>query len=167
MSFHGLIISKQTIFERIVILSNYDEGAEAKYFLAYLSYLDSNYTESERLIFELANNYTSTFYISKSFILLSDIYCLQNKFFQAIAVLESVIDNSEEQIIVDQAKEKINLIKRDQSLLLSNQKKDESQKIAFLEIYEDEIDYVYEQDNLMIAPKLDSIKSNKIENEIY
>ena len=54
-----------------------------------------------------------------------------------------------------------------QSLLLSNQKKDESQKIAFLEIYEDEIDYVYEQDNLMIAPKLDSIKSNKIENEIY
>ena len=157
----------KTIFERIVILSNYDEGAEAKYFLAYLSYLDSNYTESERLIFELANNYTSTFYISKSFILLSDIYCLQNKFFQAIAVLESVIDNSEEQIIVDQAKEKINLIKRDQSLLLSNQKKDESQKIAFLEIYEDEIDYVYEQDSLMIAPKLDSIKSNKIENEIY
>ena len=92
---------------------------------------------------------------------------MQNKFFQAIAVLESVIDNSEEQIIVDQAKEKINLIKRDQSLLLSNQKKDESQKIAFLEIYEDEIDYVYEQDTLIIAPKLDPIKSNKIENEIY
>ena len=92
---------------------------------------------------------------------------MQNKFFQAIAVLESIIDNSEEQIIVDQAKEKINLIKRDQSLLLSNQKKDESQKVAFLEIYEDEIDYVYEQDTLMIAPKLDSIKSNNIENEIY
>ena len=97
-------------------MSNYDEGAEAKYFLAYLSYLDSNYTESE-LIFELANNYTSTFYISKSFILLSDIYCLQNKFFQAIAVLESVIDNSHEKIMVDLAKEKINLIKRTESLL--------------------------------------------------
>ena len=92
---------------------------------------------------------------------------MQNKFFQAIAVLESVIDNSNEKIMVDLAKEKINLIKRTESLLLSNQKKDESQKIAFLEIYEDEIDYVYEQDTLMIAPKLDSIKSNKIENEIY
>ena len=67
----------------------------------------------------------------------------------------------------DLAKEKINLIKRNESFLLSNQKKDESQKIAFLEIYEDEIDYVYEQDTLMIAPILDSIKSNKIENEIY
>ena len=40
-------------------------------------------------------------------------------------------------------------------------------KKSLFEIYEDEIDYVYEQDTLMIAPKLDSIKSNKIENEIY
>ena len=49
-------------------------GSEAKYQLAYLAYLESDFDKSEKTIFELTENYYSDFYIAKSFILLADIY---------------------------------------------------------------------------------------------
>ena len=63
---------------KIVDQNQSEIGSEAKYQLAYLSYLESDFDKSEKIIFELADNYYSDFYIAKSFILLADIYKEKN-----------------------------------------------------------------------------------------
>ena len=68
-------------------------GAEAKYQLAFLAFLESDYKKSEKIIFELVENYFSDFFIAKSFILLADIYKEKNNLFQSKATLQSIIDN--------------------------------------------------------------------------
>ena len=68
-------------------------GAEAMYQLAFLAFLESDYKKSEKIIFELVENYFSDFFIAKSFILLADIYKEKNNLFQSKATLQSIIDN--------------------------------------------------------------------------
>ena len=86
------------------------EAAEAKYMLSYLTFLDNDLELAEKMIFELAENYSNDYFIAKAFILLSDIYFEKNDLFQAKATLESVIDNyngSELRLLAQKKREKI------------------------------------------------------------
>jgi len=86
------------------------EAAEAKYMLSYLTFLDDDLELAEKMIFELAENYSNDYFIAKAFILLSDIYILKNDFFQAKATLESVIENHngiELKLLAQKKREKI------------------------------------------------------------
>jgi tetratricopeptide (TPR) repeat protein len=55
----GNYAKSRLIFQTVVELSFFDEGAEAKYYLAYLTYLDGDLVLAEKLIFALAEDYSN------------------------------------------------------------------------------------------------------------
>ena len=151
---------------------DYDEGAEANYYLAYLAFLDDNLDVSENLIFELAENFSNDFYIAKAFILLSDIYILKKNLFQAKATLESIIENHDNELIINIARKKW------ESIVESEQEKTVKPEViqSFIEISEEVFDYDVEEidDNYAVPDpdiaelKIDTakqIKTNFLENE--
>ena len=99
------------------------EAAEAKYMLSYLTFLDNDLELAEKMIFELAENYSNDYFIAKAFILLSDIYIEKNDLFQAKATLESVIDNhngSELRLLAQKKRE--NILEKELALNLVSEK---------------------------------------------
>jgi len=137
----GNYAKSRITFEKVVDLSAYDEGAEAKYHLAYLTYLDDSLVLAEKMIFELAENYSSDHFIAKAFILLAEIYVIQENFFQAKATLESIIENHNGDDLVNLARRKWELIVERENVI--NTKKEEPQ--SYIEISEEEFDYDLEE----------------------
>ena len=150
-------------------LQDYDEGAEAKYYLAYLTYLDDSLDLAVKMIFELAESYASDYFIAKAFILLADIYVVQENDFQAKATLESIIENHDGEELLNLARKKWELIVERETL--KNAIKEESQ--SYIEISEEEIDYDLEEflieevidenyevvaPDTMLLPKTDSLE---------
>ena len=138
-------------FEQVTQLSDYDEGAEAQYFLAYLTYLDEDLEIAEELVFSLADNYSNDFFIAKAFVLLSDIYLAKGNVFQAKATLESVIENHDDESLVDFARSKWEIIVESEQKVIDNEVVEQS----FIEI--SEYDFEYEVDEEYIVPFPDTI----------
>jgi len=85
------------------------EGAESKYRVAEIQYIRKEYQQAEDEIFDFIDKNTPhQYWMAKSFILLSDIYLVNEDEFQAIQTLESIIDYYEETDdgILDQARRK-------------------------------------------------------------
>tara|TARA_B100002052_G_scaffold27659_2_gene21386 strand:+ start:24385 stop:27453 length:3069 start_codon:yes stop_codon:yes gene_type:complete len=145
----GNYAKSKSIFKKVSKLSVYDEGAEAKYYLAYLTYLDEDFVLAEKLIFDLAEDYNNDYFIAKAFILLSDIYMYQNNIFQAKATLESIIENHEGEDLVNIARKKWEHI-------LETEKEKIVEKIneePIIEILEDDFQYdIIEIDEDYIVP---------------
>lgn len=81
-----------------------ENGAEALYLIAELLYSTELYQESIDKLFELNSNFSIyEFWLGKSFLLIADNYLAIGEDFQAKATLQSVIDNSPVEEIVDQA----------------------------------------------------------------
>ena len=137
----GNYAKSRITFEKVVDISAYDEGAEAKYHLAYLAYLDDSLVLAEKMIFELAEDYSSDHFIAKAFILLSEIYVMQENDFQAKATLESIIENHDGDDLVNLARRKWELIVEKETVI--NTKKEETQ--SYIEISEEEFDYDLEE----------------------
>ena len=140
----GNYAKSRSSFEKVIELSTYDEGAEAKYYLAYLTYLDDSLALAEKIIFELSQEYNSDYFIAKGFVLLADIYVAKENDFQAKATLESIIENHKGQELVTLARKKWELIMERE--VLTNQIKDDSQ--SYIEILEEEIYYDLEEDEI-------------------
>lgn len=144
-------------FEKVVSLSDYDEGAEAKYYLAYLTYLDDDLLLAEQLVFSLADDYTNDHFIAKAFILLADIYVARDNIFQAKATLESVIDNHDGEALVNTARKKWEfLIESEQKTVV-----EEVVTESFIEILEDDFEYEVQEidvDYVVPIPDLDDIE---------
>ncbi|MFH0865267.1 MAG: tetratricopeptide repeat protein [Bacteroidota bacterium] len=86
-------------------------GAEAKYNLAYIHYQLQDYTNAEKTVFEVINLVPSyDYWITKSFILLAEIYTKTGNTIQAKATLTSIIENSDNAELVTLAHEKLNAI---------------------------------------------------------
>lgn len=86
-------------------------GAEAKYNLAYIQYKLSDYDDAEKTVFEVINQVPSyDYWITKSFILLADIYTKTGNIIQAKATLNSIIENSDNAELVTISHEKLNAI---------------------------------------------------------
>jgi len=84
----------QERFKQTLLESNNEIGAEAMYNLAYIHFLEGEYEQSQKLVFEMVNvfpNYGE--WISRSFLLLADNYVKQNDLFQARLTLQNLIDN--------------------------------------------------------------------------
>ena len=135
--YSGNYAKSKSTFERVSKLSLYDEGAEAKYYLAYLTYLDEELSLAEQLIFALAENYNNDHFIAKAFILLSDIYLAQDNLFQAQATLESVIENHDGEDVVNVARKKWEFILETKKEIAV----DEIEEQSFLEISEEDFEY--------------------------
>ena len=145
----GNYAKSKTTFQKVVELSDYDEGAEAKYYLAYLTYLDDSLALAEKMIFELAESYTSDYFIAKAFILLADIYVVQENDFQAKATLESIIENHDGEELVNLARKNWELIVERENLKNAINELPQS----YIEISEEEIDYDLEE--FLIEEKID------------
>ncbi len=101
----------QTEFTKLIKLRSSVLGAEANYYLALIEYQNGRYQESEKLVFDLINDFASfEFWVAKSFILLSDVYVASNNFYQAKYALQSVIDNYEGEDLREEARTKLNTI---------------------------------------------------------
>ena len=133
----GNYAKSKSTFERVSNLSLYDEGAEAKYYLAYLTYLDEELSLAEQLIFALADNYNNDHFIAKAYILLSDIYLAQDNLFQAQATLESVIENHDGEDLVNVARKKWEFILETKKEIAV----DEIEEQSFIEISEEDFEY--------------------------
>jgi tetratricopeptide (TPR) repeat protein len=84
------------------------EGAEGKYRMAEIAYIQGDLDGSEKIIFELVQGFASyDFWKIKGFLLLADVYTARKDYFQAKATLKSVIDNVKDQALVDEAKRKL------------------------------------------------------------
>ena len=103
---NGNYVKARKVLQLIDNYSEYDEGAEAKYYLIYLTYLDDSLDLAENMIFDLVEMCSNDYFIAKSFILLSDIYQQKNNYFQAKATLESIIDNYDGEELVNIARKK-------------------------------------------------------------
>ena len=101
-------------YKKVVQLQNPNYAAEAQYQLAYLSFLESDFDASERKVFELSENYFNDYYIALGFILLADIYVEKQNLFQAIATLQSVIDNYSGDDLKEIAANKRNVLQKEQ-----------------------------------------------------
>ena len=157
----GNYAKSKSIFKKVSKLSVYDEGAEAKYYLAYLTYLDEDFVLAEKLIFDLAEDYNNDYFIAKAFILLSDIYMYQNNIFQAKATLESIIENHEGEDLVNIARKKWEHI-------LETEKEKIVEKVneePIIEILEDDFQYdIIEIDEDYIVPIPDTAILDKDNN---
>ena len=86
-------------------------GAEAKYHMGYVRYLQQKYADTEKEVFDLVKKYPSyEHWKAKAFILLADAYVKMDDRFQAKAALQGVIDNSTEPELVAQARERLAII---------------------------------------------------------
>ncbi|REK05041.1 MAG: outer membrane protein assembly factor BamD [Bacteroidetes bacterium] len=81
------VVSKRT---------NSEMTAESKYYLAAIEYKQSNYKESQKIIFEIQKQVPSyDYWVAKGFILLGDNYLAQADTFQARETYKSIVDNFE------------------------------------------------------------------------
>jgi len=142
----GNYIKSKNLYEKVASISQYDEGAEAMYFIAYFSYLNDSLVSAENIIFKLADKYHSDYYIAKGFILLSDIYSKQNNTFQAKATLESVISNHDGDDLIELSKKKL------KKILDNEQKKvTKIESISTINISENEFEYFFDYDTIQIV----------------
>ena len=103
-----------TQYRLIARNSKTEQGAEAKYQIANILYLQKKYELAKQEIFNFINISTPhQFWLAKSFILLSDIYFDNNDYFQAKANLKGIIENYKitDDGIIDTANKKMKRIK--------------------------------------------------------
>lgn len=88
------------------------QGAEGLYLLAEAYSKKGEYERSNNIIFDFVAPFSShDYWYGKCFLLLADNYMELGETFQAKATLESVLEGSKNQEIIDLAKEKLSIIK--------------------------------------------------------
>jgi TolA-binding protein len=98
-------------FKAITTNSSNALGAEAKYNMAYVRFLQEKHRDAEKEVFDLVKKYPSyDHWKAKGFILLGDVYVQLDDRFQAKATLQAVIDNSTESDLVAQARQRLDAI---------------------------------------------------------
>lgn len=86
-------------------------SAEAAYLLAELDYKKGSFEKALEALYKFPGRYSQhEFWLGKAFLLISDCFISIDDQPQAIATLQSIIENSEEQTIVQEAKEKLQKI---------------------------------------------------------
>lgn len=86
--------SAKAEFEYVLKETRNVNAAEAKYNLAYIAYLEKDLKNSEKLIFQLSEDFsTYEYWLAKGYLLLADVYLQKNDAFQSKATLRSIIEN--------------------------------------------------------------------------
>jgi TolA-binding protein len=114
-------------FAKVAMDLKTKEGAEAKYRMAEIKFLQGALDKAESEIFSFAEKNTPhNYWLAKSFILLSDIYSKKDDFFQAKATLQSVIDGYAipDDGIIDESTSKLNTLVKIEKGKQSNETQD-------------------------------------------
>lgn len=99
-------------FTRIYEQNKGEFGAAAKYYLAEIQFKRQEYVQSQNSIFELIDKIPYyDLWIGRSFLLLAETYVSLGEDFQAIATLQSIIDNRKADDITFKASERLKQLK--------------------------------------------------------
>lgn len=107
-----------TSIENLDSLSNLSSrrGAEAKYLMAKIYYLKGNYSKSDTMVYQLVDQVPSfPYWIAKGFILLADNFIAKDDFYNARITFQSVIDNADNQELIEIAKEKLDILNKQEA----------------------------------------------------
>ncbi|GAB3921835.1 tetratricopeptide repeat protein [Larkinella terrae] len=97
-----------TDFEKTIALAKDEQGAEANYWIADILFRNKKYKESIDALLRFNSDFAQyDYWKGKGFILVADNNVAQNEIAQAKAVLNSIIENAENQEIVAEAKQKL------------------------------------------------------------
>ena len=100
-----------TNFKLVVQLNKAALAAEARYEIANCWYQVSKLSESEKAAFETINKSGSyDYWVTKSYILLGDIYFKQKDYFNAKATFQSIVDNTINAELKGEAQAKLNTV---------------------------------------------------------
>ncbi|MFT5229522.1 MAG: tetratricopeptide (TPR) repeat protein [Urechidicola sp.] len=95
-------------FEKVTKLSEGKLGAEAKYRIAYIYFVQEKFEQAESEVFDHLQTYSAYEYWKvKAFVLLADIYVGMENYFQAKSTLQSIIDNVDDLAVKQQAETKL------------------------------------------------------------
>jgi len=98
-------------------LSQSAEAAESQYHIASILFEKRKYKEAEDETFKLINTYPSyDYWMARGFILLADIYVMNDNTFQAKQTLISIIENYEGPDLGEMAQDKLNAIQEAERL---------------------------------------------------
>ncbi len=105
-------------------LSKGYRGAEAKYYLALLSFNNKKYDETEKLVYALSDQYsTEPYWVARGFILLADVYVARGNIFQARETLKSIVANYPGNNLKQLARKKLAALPAEKSTVSKNQNK--------------------------------------------
>lgn len=100
-----------TYLRTVISLSKAAYGAEARYEIANCYFKQNQLKEAEKAAFEVINKSGSyEEWVTKSYILLGDIYYQQKDYFNAKATFQSVVDNSRIEALRNEAKTKLDKV---------------------------------------------------------
>lgn len=98
----------QADFEKTIALAKDINGAEAQYYLGDLLYRQKKYKESVASLLKFNEQFSEfEYWKGKAFILVADNNVAQDEMAQAKAVLNSIIENSSDEAIIAEAKQKL------------------------------------------------------------
>jgi len=100
--------------KELIMVTNTDKsryGAEAAYFIAEIDFKNTRYQDAKNVIFELSEKYSAfDYWVAKGFILLSDIYVIEQNTFQAKETLKSIVENYKGEDLRKIASDKLNAL---------------------------------------------------------
>ncbi len=100
-----------TYLRTVITLSKAAYGAEARYEIANCYFKQNQFKDAEKAAFEVINKSGSyEEWVTKSYILLGDIYYQQKDFFNAKATYQSVVDNARIEALSTEAKAKLDKV---------------------------------------------------------
>ncbi|WP_040664543.1 tetratricopeptide repeat protein [Nafulsella turpanensis] len=93
-----------------------ENGAEAQYMIALIQHNQKKYQQSVETLFAFNSNYSMyRYWLGKSFILIAENYRQMGELFQAKETLKSIIANSKDARIVEEAKAKLAAIEKQEA----------------------------------------------------
>ncbi|MES2628949.1 MAG: tetratricopeptide repeat protein [Bacteroidota bacterium] len=106
----GDLENANKLYTEIAATTKTVEGAEGRYYMAYVLYTKNDLKKAEVAALEVLKPPSYDEWMAKAVILLADIYVKMDDLFQAKANLQSVIDNYDGAELVDEAKKKLQVI---------------------------------------------------------
>jgi len=89
-------ITAKKYFGMLATMGNNDICSEAAYKQSEIEFKENNLPEAEKLIKKIiGGNYTSSYWLAKTFILYGDLYKAKGNYFQARHTYQSIVDNFE------------------------------------------------------------------------
>jgi TolA-binding protein len=112
----------QQAFQKVVSAAKDESGAEAYYQLAYIKFLNKNYEESIDSLYGFNSSYGSyTYWLGKAFLLIAENNVKLGEMFQAKETLKSIIANSTDKAITEEAKKRLAQLEAQTAADLQNQ----------------------------------------------
>lgn len=100
-----------TAYKAVIALGKSEYAAEARYRVAEITLAQGNLKDAEKLAFEVISKAGSyDYWITKSYILLGEIYFQQKDYFNAEATLKSVSENAADETLKAEAQQKLEIV---------------------------------------------------------